>query len=147
METKLSLKLVRAIEAPPRAVFRAWTDMEYVNRWAGPENFDVVENVGDVRVGGGWRTIMRDLGTGELHESSGTYREVVPDHKLVFTFAWKDDPQDNTLCTVEFVARDGGTMMTFTQEPFVDESERDGHAGGWGQSFDKLERFLAAQRL
>lgn len=32
--------------------------------------------------------------------------------------------------------------MTFTQEPFVDESERDDHADGWNESFDKLERVL-----
>ena len=144
MKTKLSLTLSRHIKAPPSAVYRAWTESEYADAWAGPENFDVVENRADVRVGGTWRTIMRDLATGQLHESSGTYREIEPNRKLAFTFAWKDDPEDNTLCTVEFRERDGGTLMTFTQEPFTDEAERDGHASGWSQSFDKLERLLAA---
>ena len=143
MQTKLSLVLTRRIKAPPSLVYRAWTEKEYADRWVGPENFDVVENSADVRVGGEWRTIMRDLATGELHESRGTYRELVPDHKIAFTFAWKDDPKDNTICTVELHEREGETLMTFTQEPFIDVSERDGHAAGWGQAFDKLARLLA----
>jgi uncharacterized protein YndB with AHSA1/START domain len=143
MQTKLSLTLTRHIKASPSAVFRAWTESDYANRWAGPANFDVVENRADVRVGGNWRTVMRNLATNELHESSGTYREIVPDRKLVFTFAWKDDPVDNTICTVDLRERDGGTLMTFTQEPFDDASERDGHFDGWSQSFDKLEELLA----
>ena len=67
MQTKLSLTLTRHIKAPPSAVYRAWTESEYANQWAGPANFDVVENQADVRVGGTWRTIMRNLATGELH--------------------------------------------------------------------------------
>ena len=143
MQTKLSLTLIRQIKAPPAAVYRAWTEAQYADRWAAPENFEIVENRADVRVGGRWKTIMRNLATGELHESRGTYRELEPARKLAFTFAWKDDPEDNTLCTVELRERDGGTLMTFTQEPFADASDRDGHASGWGQSFDKLERLLA----
>jgi uncharacterized protein YndB with AHSA1/START domain len=142
MLTKPSLTLTRHIKAPPSAVYRAWTDPECLKTWLGPANFDVVTSEGDVRVGGAWRSTIRNLANQELHESSGTYREIVPDRKLVFTFSWSSDPHD-TICTVEFREDGGGTLMTFTQEPFVDESERDGHVEGWSESFDKLEQVLS----
>ena len=144
MLTKLSLTLTRSIKAPPSAVFRAWTDSESMKQWIGPANFDAVSCESDVRVVGRHGAVIRDIATGTLHEWNGTYREIVPNRKLVFTFAWKDEPEDDTLCTVEFLDRDGGTLMTFTQEPFADESDRDGHVGGWSQAFDKLERTVSA---
>ena len=144
METKLKLALTRSIKAPPSAVYRAWTDAESMKQWIGPENFDAVSCESEVRVGGRHRVVIRDIATGALLEWNGTYREIVQDRKLVFTFAWKGEPEDDTLCTVEFLESGGGTLMTFTQEPFADDSDRDSHAGGWSQAFDKLERTVLA---
>ena len=36
---------------------------------------------------------------------SGVFREVVPDEKLVYTWAWRSTPERESLVTVEFKRR------------------------------------------
>jgi uncharacterized protein YndB with AHSA1/START domain len=98
----------------------------------------------DVRVGGGFRILMQKSGSSEQHDVSGVYREVVPNEKLVFTWAWRTTPERESLVTITFKADNGGTLMTFTHEQFFDEDARDRHQQGWNASFEKLEKYLAA---
>ncbi len=53
----------------------------------------------DARVGGLNRIVARSP-DGEQHEVSGTYREVVPNEKLVFTWAWRSTPERESQVTV-----------------------------------------------
>ena len=53
----------------------------------------------DARVGGRYRIVMR-TSDGEEHDVSGVYREVVPNEKLVFTWAWRSTPERESLVTV-----------------------------------------------
>jgi uncharacterized protein YndB with AHSA1/START domain len=81
---KPSLTIKRRIDVPPEKIFRAWTEPEKITRWFGPEQVEVLDAETDARVGGPYRIVMRSP-DGERHEVSGTYREVVPNEKLVFT--------------------------------------------------------------
>jgi uncharacterized protein YndB with AHSA1/START domain len=139
---KPSLTLKRRLKATPAQVFRAWTEPEKMKRWMGPEQVEPLIAEIDARVGGRYRFAMR-APDGEVHDVSGTYREVVPDQKLVFTWAWKSTPERESLVTV-LLARDGdGTLLTLTHEQFFDADARDRHHHGWSGSLDKLERLLA----
>jgi uncharacterized protein YndB with AHSA1/START domain len=139
---KPSLTLKRRLNAPPAKVFSAWTDPDKMKRWMGPAVVEPVRAEIDARVGGRFRLVMRSP-DGEEHDVSGTYREVVPDRKLVFTWAWKSTPERESLVTV-LLARDGdGTLLTLTHEQFFDEDACERHRHGWSGSLDKLERFLA----
>lgn len=141
--TKPSLTLKRRYNAPPARVFSAWTDPEKIGRWMGPEGVETLSAEIDARGGGRYRLIMRSP-DGETHDVSGVYREVVPDRKLVFTWAWKSTPERESLVTV-LVEPDGdGTLLTLTHEQFFDEPARDRHQHGWNGSLDKLARFVAA---
>ena len=42
-----------------------------------------------------------------------------------------------------FEAVRGGTLMRFTQTGFDSEWARDGHGGGWSESFERLAAYLA----
>jgi uncharacterized protein YndB with AHSA1/START domain len=109
----------------------------------GPEGVETLSAEIDARGGGRYRLIMRSP-DGETHDVSGVYREVVPDRKLVFTWAWKSTPERESLVTV-LVEPDGdGTLLTLTHEQFFDEPARDRHQHGWNGSLDKLARFVAA---
>jgi len=98
----------------------------------------------DVHAGGRFRILMQKSGSGEQHDVSGVYREVIPNEKLVFTWAWKTTPERESLVTITFKADNGGTLMTFTHEQFFDEDARDRHQQGWSASFEKLEKYLTA---
>jgi uncharacterized protein YndB with AHSA1/START domain len=75
---------------------------------------------------------------------SGVYREIDPDRKLVFTWAWISTPERESLVTVSLAPTDEGAELTLLHEQFFDEAARDGHRSGWGESLDKLARLFAA---
>jgi uncharacterized protein YndB with AHSA1/START domain len=96
----------------------------------------------DVRVGGRFRISFKDQ-DGEYHEVGGTYREVVPNERLVFSWAWHSTPERESLVTIT-LKRDGeATMLTLHHERFFDEKARDGHERGWSGTLEKLARYLS----
>ena len=141
---KPSLTIKRRLNAPPAKVYAAWTDPEKLVQWFGPSQVKAgsLQAQLDVRVGGLYR-ICFTSGDGEYHQVDGTYREVVPNARLVFSWAWHSTPERESLVTVSLKADGGGTLLTFHQEQFFDETARDNHARGWTMFFDKLEQYLA----
>jgi uncharacterized protein YndB with AHSA1/START domain len=79
---------------------------------------------------------------GERHQVGGVYREVVPDSRLVFTWAWHSTPERESLVTVTIVPDGDGSLLTLHHEQFFDRKARDGHERGWTGTLDKLERFF-----
>lgn len=142
MSTKPSLTLKRRLNARPAKVFSAWTDPEKLAQWMGPEGVEVQSAETDVRVGGLYRLVMISPDCKE-HNVGGTYREVVPDEKLVFTWTWEGTPEQESLVTLTFKPDGDGTLLTLLHEQFVDESVRDHHESGWTGALEKLERFVA----
>jgi predicted enzyme related to lactoylglutathione lyase len=106
----------------------------------GPLGTTAVEAEADVRVGG--RYHVRMVVPGDEHNVSGVYREVVPNEKLVFTWAWRSTPERESLVTVHLKPDGTGTLMTFTHEQFFDEKARDDHEKGWLGTFTKLGTYL-----
>jgi len=139
-DTRPSLTLTRRLKAPPARVFRAWTDPEQLGRWWGPPGATTVLAEIDLRVGGRFRKVMRSQ-DGEEHDVRGVYREVVPDRKLVFTWAWRSTPERESLVTLELAPDADGTLLTLRHEQFFDEAARDNHRRGWTAALDKLEAY------
>lgn len=140
--TKPSLTLKRRIKAAPAKVLAAWTDPEKVKHWMGPGDVKVLSVESDARVGGRFRWVMQSP-NGEVHDVSGVFREVVPDQKLVFTWAWKSTPERESLVTVLLKPDGDGTLLTVTHEQFFDEEARHAHQHGWNGALDKMEKFLS----
>ena len=139
---KPSLTINRRFKAPPEKVFSAWTDPEKVKHWMGPGPVVVLSAESDPRTGGRYRWVMQDP-AGEVHDVSGIYREVIPNEKLVFTWAWKSTPERESIVTLTFKKDGDGTLMTLKHEQFFDEDARDRHNQGWTGAMDKLEAYLA----
>jgi uncharacterized protein YndB with AHSA1/START domain len=144
LATKPSLTLKRRLNAPPAKVYAAWTEPAQIARWFGPQGAEVLRAEADVRVGGRYRVIFR-VPDGDEHDVSGVYREVVPNQKLVFTWAWISTPERESLVTVA-LKRDGDcTLLTLTHEQFFDEPARDRHRSGWSGALDNLETYIDRQ--
>ena len=77
------------------------------------------------------------------HDVGGVYREVVPNEKLVFTWAWKSTPERESLVTVLIKPDGDGSLLTLTHEQFFDEDVRDRHQQGWTGALDKMEKLFA----
>jgi uncharacterized protein YndB with AHSA1/START domain len=137
------LVITRVFDAPRELVFAAWTTREHLLNWAAPTGFAVVDCDGDLRPGGFWRETMRSP-EGREYRNGGTYREILPPEKLVYTFAWEEDGKrgHETLVTVVFEDDGGKTKMTFRQATFESVESRDGHRGGWSESLARLAAYL-----
>jgi uncharacterized protein YndB with AHSA1/START domain len=139
-----SLTLTRRFRAQPEKVWAAWIDPEKLIGWfcttkAKPGSLRAEL---DVRIGGRYR-ISFDMESGEYSEVGGVYREVVPNEKLVFSWAWHSTPERESLVTVSVRPDGAGSLMVFTHEQFFDETARDNHAKGWNELFEQLEQVLA----
>jgi uncharacterized protein YndB with AHSA1/START domain/predicted transcriptional regulator YdeE len=141
-----SLTLKRRLKASPSEVYAAWTDPRKIVRWFGPDSGPVEHAELDVRVGGRYSVSFRTE-DGEQHYVSGVYREVVPNEKLSFTWAWRSMPERESLVTVSIKPDGDGSLLTLQHEKFFDEPARDRHREGWSGCLDKLERYLAGNDL
>jgi uncharacterized protein YndB with AHSA1/START domain len=140
MAAKPSLALKRRFKASPAQLFQAWTQPQKMIRWwgvTGHPSTPVAE--ADLRVGGCFR-VQFHTPDGELHRVSGTYREIVPDRRLVFSWAWQSTPERESQVTIDLKPDSDGTMLTLTHEQFFDEKARDDHRVGWTLALDNLER-------
>jgi uncharacterized protein YndB with AHSA1/START domain len=140
-----TLTIVRVFNVPRELVYAAWTNPLCALRWMGPRHCPAFHLEGDVKVGGMWRMGLRAAdGSRELWQG-GTYLEVSPPERLVFTMAWdKEDgtPGSETVITLTFKAIGGKTRLTFQQGAFNTVANCNGHREGWTSSFDRLEDYL-----
>lgn len=139
---KSRLVLTRTFAAPRALVFAAWTQPQHVKQWSAPHGFKIPVSKGTLEEGGTWHAemVMPDgvkLGLG------GVYQKIVPDKLLVFTHQWEGEDGPVTTVTVRFSdAPGGGTKLKFEQAGFDSIGSRDGHAGGWGECFERLDALL-----
>src|SRR6185437_12224157 len=82
------LVITRTFDAPRELVFQMWTDPKHLAKWWGPRDYPVGPFNMDVRPGGKWRNCLISSAGDMSLWHSGTFREVAPPERLVFTFRW-----------------------------------------------------------
>ncbi len=138
-----SLSIVRKLDAAPGKVWRAITEPEMLKRWMAPsDDFKIPVVEAELRVGGRYHIIM-NAPDGQVHDVSGVYREIVPNKKLVYTWAWKSTPERESVVTIELRPTGGGTELTLKHEQFADAEARDRHQQGWMGCLARLEKAVA----
>jgi uncharacterized protein YndB with AHSA1/START domain len=137
-----SLTLKRRINAPPEKIYAAWTDPQKIAHWFGPSTVRAgsLQATTDLRVGGRYRISFYSE-AGEYSEVGGVYREIVPNARLVFSWAWHSTPERESQVTVQLKPDGDATLLTLTHEQFFDETARDNHARGWAELLDKLDKY------
>ena len=136
-----SLVIERTYDAPIDLVWKAWADPQQAKQWWGPRGFKAPVVELDERPGGKWRALMIGPDGIELWQH-GVYREIEPRKRIVYTFIWDREPDHEMLVSVDFAAKAKKTEITFEQTGFSTDREREGHNGGWNESFDRLGEYL-----
>jgi uncharacterized protein YndB with AHSA1/START domain len=135
------LVVTRTVNAPARLVFEAWTKAELFRRWWVPESYglNLLSCEMDVRVGGQYRLVFRHEGS--TMEFFGTYLEVVPNARLV----WTNDEGDNgtTVTTVTFEEVAGKTVLVVHDRYPSKEAMESGSAEAMPEALEQLEQLLA----
>ncbi|WP_433391723.1 SRPBCC family protein [Micromonospora sp. KLBMP9576] len=138
--------LSRLFDAPTHLVFAAFTRPDLLVRWYGARGWRLIECEVDLRVGGRWRFVSQGPG-GELMGQGGTYRQIDPPRRLVFTELFDDQSYPGeTLINHEFTELVGRTTVTSTLRYATSQGRdtvlRYPMARGVGESFTRLAALL-----
>lgn len=141
-KSELELVVTRTVNAPARLVFEAWTKAELFRRWWVPKSFGLtlLSCEMDVRVGGQYRLAFPHEGS--TMEFFGTYLEVLPPSRLV----WTNEEGDGgvTVTTVTFEENAGTTSVVVHDRYPSKEALESGSTGALPESLDQLEELLAS---
>ena len=145
------VRVSRTFSASRERVFRAWTDPDQFLRWfANPGDAMRIVKF-DAREGGEYD--VQGEHRGELWRVCGTWREIRPPERLVFT--WRssmersasregeaDDASGDTVVTVELHERGDVTELVLVHSGFVAEVPRRAHEEGWIGCFRRMAAFV-----
>src|SRR5690349_2956516 len=141
-KSELELVVTRTVDAPARLVFEAWTKPELFRRWWVPKSYGLtlLSCEMDVRVGGQYRLVFP-------HEDStveffGTYLEVTPHSRLVWTNEEGDGGE--TVTTVTFDDNGGKTLVVLHDRYPSKEALDSGSTGALPEALDQLDELLAS---
>ncbi len=137
------LLISRTFDAHVALVFRLWEYRDHMIRWWGPEKFTCTAFDWELTPGRRWHSTMAAKDWG-MTGMGGVIREVERNKRIVFTFKWDRDGENpvDTLITVTFEERNGQTIESFHQTPFVSVAARDSHIGGWNSLITKQQLYV-----
>ena len=138
-----TVRLHRVLAAPPERVYKAFLDADAMAKWLPPYGFTgKVESI-DARVGGSYRMSFTNFGTGNSHAFGGSYRELEPGRKLVYTDRF-DDPNlpGEMVTTVELRAVSVGTELQVEQAGIPGQIPVEACYLGWQESLAQLARLV-----
>jgi uncharacterized protein YndB with AHSA1/START domain len=133
MDELLQVRRETYVAAPPSVVFAYLTDPEKIVSWMGSE----AET--EPRVGGMY--LLKGVGPSRRGVARGAFREVVPVHRLAYSFGWEGDgevPPGSTLVELDLIDKDGGTLLRITHSGLPNEKLCEGHARGWTHYMSRL---------
>ena len=140
------LVVTRTVNGPARLVFEAWTKPELLRQWWVPKSLglNLISCEVDARVGGGYRLVFSVQGSEMAF--FGTYREVTPYSRLVWTN--EEVGGAGQITTVTFEEKAGKTLVVlhelYPSKQVLDEAIASGStAGDMNETFDQLEEFIA----
>lgn len=141
------IKITQHFAASKADIFKAWTEEAALKAWWKPagKKLSSVEN--HLEEGG---KVSYTFEANEQDHTNlvieGTYKEVKPEEKLVYTWNWILDntalENGNYLLTVEFTESESGSEISIHQES---ETEKEGvhpHQEGWEEALKALEAYL-----
>jgi len=117
------------IAAAPATVFAFLTDPEKIVSWMGAEATTEAQPGGLYLVKGARRT------------ARGEFLEVVPVHRLAYSFGWEGSevvPPGSSLIEIDLIDRDGGTLLRITHRGLPDAEQCAGHDRGWAHYLSRL---------
>lgn len=143
IDDPFTVSVSRKYDASPDLVFDAWINIDKVGKWLFSAPDGVVTQVEvDAKVGGGF--IIADQRGDVLAKHIGSYWEIDPPHKLVFSFVYEADTNSlPTLVTIDIKEIDQGCLLTLTHEMMGEYKEYEAEAiEGWNGVLETLEKVL-----
>ena len=126
------------IAAPPATVFALLTDPDKILRWMGTE--------AEVEPHPGGLYLVNVTGA---RVARGAFREVVPVHRLAYSFGWDnsdDVPPGSTLVEIDLIEQPpDGTLLRMTHTGLPSAKECASHLEGWTHYLGRLQTVAAGR--
>jgi uncharacterized protein YndB with AHSA1/START domain len=132
MDESLVVRRETHVAAPRASVFAFLTDPEKILQWMG------TGATTEVHPGGLY--LVKGVG-GVNRTARGEFREVVPVHRLAYSFGWEGSdevPPGSSLIEIDLIERDGGTLLRMTHSGLPDAAQCARHAEGWAHYLGRL---------
>ncbi len=141
-----TIRLHRVISSSPEKVYRAFLEPDAVASWVPPYGFTCTVHKLDAKVGGEHRMSFRNFTTGDSHSFGGTYLELVPGERLVYTDKFDNENLPGEMqVTVILKAVSVGTELNIEQEGVPDVIPPEACYLGWQESLHKLEKLVTPE--
>jgi Uncharacterized conserved protein len=138
-----TVTLHRVITTRPDKVYRAFIEPDAIASWLPPFGFLCTVHELDAQVGGKHRMSFRNFTTGHSHNFGGTYLELVPGERLVYTDSFDDPNMPGEMkVTVTLKAVSMGTEINIEQSGIPDMIPTDACYLGWQESLRKLAKLV-----
>jgi uncharacterized protein YndB with AHSA1/START domain len=150
-----TVRTERTFNASVVDVWRVWSDADSIKKWWGPKGYSALVVRNDLREGGSYLWAMKSQ-QGTIFWSTGTYREVLANKKIVSTMSFSNEsgkivpgsqvsvpgrwPNEITVIA-EFTESEGKARVIVTEVgiPLIVYPLS---KIGWAQQFDKIQLLL-----
>ena len=137
--------VTRTFDAPVHIVFEAWSNADLFKRWWVPESasLTLLSCEMDVRTGGSYRLVFRHPAADQPMAFFGTYQDVTPNERIVWT---NEESEQGAVTTVTFREHAGKTLVTLHERYPTNAALDDAIAGsaeGLPEQFAALDALLA----
>ncbi len=137
------VRLHRIIAAPPKKVFKAFTDADAIASWLPPYGFTAKVHEMNVKTGGHYKMSFSNFSTGNSHSFGGEYIEIIPDQLLKYTDRFDDpDLPGEMITTIQLRPVSCGTELIATQEGIPPAIPEEMCYLGWQDSLEKLKKLV-----
>jgi uncharacterized protein YndB with AHSA1/START domain len=129
MSGPAEVRMERRIAAPPETVYAYLTDARLWARWQG------ASVIADPRRGGTYRMRMASG-----MEAGGTFVELVPHRRVVFTWGWEGHPAlppGSSTVEIDLEPDGAGTLLRLVHRDLPDD-ELPNHTAGWRHYLPRL---------
>jgi uncharacterized protein YndB with AHSA1/START domain len=137
MDEALVIRRETRVAAPPAAVFALLTDPEKILRWMG------TEAQLDPKPGG-----LYLLNVTGARFARGSFREVVPVHRLAYSFGWDGSelvPPGSSLIEIDLIEEQNGTLLRMTHSGLPNAEQCAAHTEGWTHYLGRLAKVAAGR--
>jgi uncharacterized protein YndB with AHSA1/START domain len=144
-KSNFEMLVTRTFNAPVHIVFEAWSKPELFKQWWVPKSvgMTLASCDMDIRTGGKYRLVFSHPDFDQPIAFFGTYQEVTPNKRIVWT---NEESEQGAVTTVTFEEKDGKTLVNFHERYPTKEALEEALAGsaeGLPEQFAQLDELLA----
>ncbi len=138
-----TVRLHRVLRTTPEKLYRAFLEADAVAKWLPPYGFICKVQHLDARVGGTFKMSFANFSSGKGHGFGGTYVELVPHERIVYTDRFDDPNLPGELrVTITLKKVSCGTELNIVQEGLPAVIPVEACYLGWQESLAQLAKLV-----